>query len=893
MPAVLTKTRRELIEDAARRYGLKPEEGLAEHHRANGTRAYPTEMIPKRSGGTAGAGRGGPESVDTNIIEACWALYRCLTVRADGIAGLPLRLWKGSGDDAVEVTEGGLGTAYHLFNPPNPSWSLSRLLAMTEWALNTSRRGAYWILDGWTPEGKPTEIWYADPRTVRAVRGSPTDEPENRYISHYEVMQPGQTSGKPKRFERWQVVWFQAPHPFAEFESFPALLAAIESAGLAMASLYANRTLHETGMTGAGYVVPKDGIIWDDNQRIEIGGMFATTVKGQSGWHRMMVTDRNDFEVHEFPGSISPRDAQFTNLMGITTDQICIASGVPEPIIKPTDSTFTNVDGSISILWSLTLIPRSNLIAQTISSQILDPHFPKEADSAELWTGDIPQLQDDEAAKWNLDSSQLSAILDLADRVARGYPMESAHRAATFFIGVPEDVATALIPPRVVEEDDAALLPVVDDVKMPDLGELRLLLGAVQAKDVPRDSATAILEAVTGDRMLATRIVGTAGTSVLASAPVGEVSEARYIVEDVVAGKIPRASGMALLARLFSDPVSAAAVIADAEAVCPPDCDTPDTVASVDPPASIIRFHNGRGYRVLADGDTVEYLSEARQVTEGDVTVYGSDAHARIWKLTADQIAALQPPIKETARDLLAGQHADAQRGMDSLTDREIERIVNDLGVDPRAMSDADNEALSRAMSEAVLGRGFGPKWITRGTEDMGRRLADLTKTVSEETARQLGFGAESATAAMETIVTNRAAFFATETTNTSWTKVGDVVARGIRNGLSTKAIADNVAAIGVEWQGPRSERIARTETHTSATAAARETVRASGLDANRVWLSALIDTTRDDHRSAHGQRVGLNEPYIVGGMECDGPGNCGSADQDVNCLCVESWEVE
>ena len=332
MPTILTPERRlELVRDAERRHGLPPGEPIDPSHRP-ARRSYPAEIMPKRAGGYGGGGggRGGAENIDTRAVEACWALYRCLTIRADGIAGLPIKLWRGRGEDASEVTA---GAAWDLLNQPNDHWSIERLLGMTEWALNTSRRGAFWILDALDGQGKPTEIWWADPRTVRPVRGKPTDDPADWYISHYEVTEPGAVGGKPKRLDRERVVWFQAPHPFDEFASFPALVAAIESAGLALSSLYANRMIFETGMTGAGYVVPaQEGVEWTDEQRGEVAGMFATTVKGQSGWHRMMVANRRDFEVKDMQ-SLSPRDVQFDKLMRLTTEQVCIATGVPEPII--------------------------------------------------------------------------------------------------------------------------------------------------------------------------------------------------------------------------------------------------------------------------------------------------------------------------------------------------------------------------------------------------------------------------------------------------------------------------------------------------------------------------------------------------------------------------------
>src|SRR5690606_19345759 len=151
---------------------------------------------------------------------SAWTLYRCLTVRADALAGLPIKFWRGRGEDASEIDSGPL---WELFDRVNPHWDLSLLLGMTEWSLNTSRRGAFWILDGFDAQDRPTEIWWADPRQVRAVRGKPTDDPDKWYISHFEVAQPGAAGGKPRENAPETVVLSREPSPHAVFDNIQSL----------------------------------------------------------------------------------------------------------------------------------------------------------------------------------------------------------------------------------------------------------------------------------------------------------------------------------------------------------------------------------------------------------------------------------------------------------------------------------------------------------------------------------------------------------------------------------------------------------------------------------------------------------------------------------------------
>ena len=86
---------------------------------------------------------------------------------------------------------------------------------------------------------------------------------------------------------------------------------------------------------------------------------------------------------------------------------------------------------------------------------------------------------------------------------------------------------------------------------------------------------------------------------------------------------------------------------------------------------------------------------------------------------------------------------------------------------------------------------------------------------------------------------------------------------------------------------------IAWTETHSASQVVATEAARQSGVVVGRVWLTSLDDRVRDSHRDAHGQQVGLDEPFIVGGNACEAPGECGVAEEDIQCRCVQQFILE
>lgn len=98
-----------------------------------------------------------------------------------------------------------------------------------------------------------------------------------------------------------------------------------------------------------------------------------------------------------------------------------------------------------------------------------------------------------------------------------------------------------------------------------------------------------------------------------------------------------------------------------------------------------------------------------------------------------------------------------------------------------------------------------------------------------------------------------------------------------------------------------RGENIGRTEMLGSVNEAMDEALR-QAVDEDliqpenirRVWDATGDSRTRADHINAEGQAVGLNEPFIVGGVRMMHPGDFGApASQVINCRCVVRQEVD
>jgi hypothetical protein len=64
------------------------------------------------------------------------------------------------------------------------------------------------------------------------------------------------------------------------------------------------------------------------------------------------------------------------------------------------------------------------------------------------------------------------------------------------------------------------------------------------------------------------------------------------------------------------------------------------------------------------------------------------------------------------------------------------------------------------------------------------------------------------------------------------------------------------------------------------------------GEPMDKSWLATMVgaaaETTRPTHRAADGQRVPLDQPFIVGGVEMDRPGDPSAPINEVaNCRCT------
>jgi HK97 family phage portal protein len=325
-------------------------------------------------------------------------VYSAASLRARLMSGLPLKLYRGRGNDKQLIES---GPAVDLLRRVNPHWTWPRLARMDELAMCVWGK-TFWALEPGR-DGRPAEIWW-----LRADRCRPVPhetaylDPETAYV--YEPVMGGPLI----EFRADEIVWFRYPHPLDEFSALSPLVAARLAADSASAMQKANKLLFDQGLLGGGLIVPATNKVdFSPEQARDLERQFASRMKGVDQAHRWAVLR---FEAKVQALSISPRDAEFINGLGLNQRQICNAYGIPSPLLNDLgESNMAILAELVRAMWSHTLVPDAQLRSAEIVEQLL-PRFAGMRDApdyAEFDFGTVAALQESQSEAWAREAQAL------------------------------------------------------------------------------------------------------------------------------------------------------------------------------------------------------------------------------------------------------------------------------------------------------------------------------------------------------------------------------------------------------------------------------------------------------------------------------------------------------
>lgn len=120
-----------------------------------------------------------------------------------------------------------------------------------------------------------------------------------------------------------------------------------------------------------------------------------------------------------------------------------------------------------------------------------------------------------------------------------------------------------------------------------------------------------------------------------------------------------------------------------------------------------------------------------------------------------------------------------------------------------------------------------------------------------------------------------------------------EAVELGLGEAETATLIQRRVGEIGGDLSRLRSRIISRTESHAASNASTQMAAKSSGLPMQKEWIASGGERTRTTHLSAHGQKVGMDEPFNVGGALLMQPGDpSGPAKEVINCRCVVGYSL-
>lgn len=326
-----------------------------------------------------------PESYE-DYIATSNQIYSAATLRARLLSGLKLRLYRGEGSSRKDASS---SPAASVLRYVNPHWTPSRLARMDELSMCLWGE-SYWAVER-GPDGVPREIWWMKPSRVRPIPH------EDSYLSGF-LYEPI-AGGQPIEFGAHEVVWFRYPNPIDEFSPLSPLAAARLAADTGNDMMKANQALFTNGLALGGLVVPTtDKVVFSPDQAIELEELLQRRWSGSDKAHKWAVL-RFEAQLKEL--GVTPKDAEYLGGLNLTLRQVANAYGIPSPLLNDMEfATLANVRELLKALWTLTLVPDSQLRAEEIAEQFLPMFAGRGPDAAEYDYTRVPELQEAASEVW-------------------------------------------------------------------------------------------------------------------------------------------------------------------------------------------------------------------------------------------------------------------------------------------------------------------------------------------------------------------------------------------------------------------------------------------------------------------------------------------------------------
>jgi SPP1 gp7 family putative phage head morphogenesis protein len=242
---------------------------------------------------------------------------------------------------------------------------------------------------------------------------------------------------------------------------------------------------------------------------------------------------------------------------------------------------------------------------------------------------------------------------------------------------------------------------------------------------------------------------------------------------------------------------------------------------------------------------------------------YGSPEHERLWRAFARRTERQEQKLGKAVADLFKRQQASVIGRLTGRSARSAEEVADT----PFSLEE----------------------WIKKFRSELRPLLKEIVLEAAEEAWDGLNIGGafDVTNPEVAKFIEQRVQRFAQLVNQTTYDQLRTSLAVGADAGESIALLTERVNDVMGTRIRSSGETIARTEVIGASNGGALWSYQESGVVEKKAWLAALDDRTRETHREAHGQTVGLEDDFEVGGAFGPAPGQMGKADEDVNCRCA------
>lgn len=241
------------------------------------------------------------------------------------------------------------------------------------------------------------------------------------------------------------------------------------------------------------------------------------------------------------------------------------------------------------------------------------------------------------------------------------------------------------------------------------------------------------------------------------------------------------------------------------------------------------------------------------------------------------------------------------------LTERKRARYISRYEKRIAAELNRQAKAAVRALRQAQsVDTGAEAAVLAISLQGMSTLIQELTEKVApafySETlkgAKRHRGGFETKDAAEAIFFRNLAAYVlansakkVTSITETTRNELRIILASAVKDGMSIPNTAAMINRLTSIRNRRRARTIARTEVVGAGNFGSIEAAAGTGLQLEKIWIATQDDRTRDSHREADGQTVGLRDKFSVQGESLDYPHDpTAAASNVINCRCAQAYK--